>query len=307
MAGRDGMEMEITMKNEQKKLTVTRIIIFTILACSMSWGLKALYVFCVRGRAPHAAEREALLALLVSMTPAAANILTRLLTREGFGNLYLRVLGKEQQTRPDWKRRIRLCYIAAVLIPIVVGIVDVAIRFLYVHGSLRTGASVINAVSVLLFQLASQFPFFIGILGEEFGWSGYLFPKLDSVCKTVPSIMITGVIWALWHPFYLGEGLSAAEILSDFTGFLIFTITYRAFLSLLTKKTGSCYPAFLAHAARGETIMLLPAALFSVKTLTALDAVGFLAENVLFMLPWFLLAAVSLWIMRPHADDKRTQ
>lgn len=307
MAGRDGMETEIAMKNESKKLAVTRIIIFTILACSMSWGLKALYIFCIKDRAAHVAEGEALFALLVSMTPTAANILTRLLTKEGFGNLYLRVLGKEQQTQPDRKRHVRLCYIAAVLIPIAVGIVDVVIRFLYVRGSLKTGASVINAVSVLLFYLASQFPFFIGILGEEFGWSGYLFPKLDSVCKTIPSVMITGVVWALWHPFYLGEGLSAAEILSDFTGFLIFTVIYRAFLSLLTKKTGSCYPAFLAHAARGETITLLPAALFSVKTLTAVDAAGFFAQNVLFMLPWFLLAAVSLWIMRPRADDKRTQ
>ena len=35
--------------------------------------------------------------------------------------------------------------------------------------------------------------------GEEWGWRGYLVPKLTEKLSVVPTLLISGIIWGLWH------------------------------------------------------------------------------------------------------------
>ena len=35
--------------------------------------------------------------------------------------------------------------------------------------------------------------------GEEWGWRGYLMPKLATRLSIVPTMLVTGIIWGLWH------------------------------------------------------------------------------------------------------------
>ncbi len=51
--------------------------------------------------------------------------------------------------------------------------------------------------------------FFIGAIGEELGWQGYVYPALRTRWNALGAAVIVGVVWALWHviPFaQLGRG-----------------------------------------------------------------------------------------------------
>ncbi len=57
-------------------------------------------------------------------------------------------------------------------------------------------------------MLLAQLPFavFLGpalniftTFGEEWGWRGYLVPKTAARLRIVPTLLVTGVIWGLWH------------------------------------------------------------------------------------------------------------
>lgn len=53
----------------------------------------------------------------------------------------------------------------------------------------------IALVPALLFFVA----FFIGAIGEELGWQGYVYPALRKRRSALGASVIVGVIWALWH------------------------------------------------------------------------------------------------------------
>jgi membrane protease YdiL (CAAX protease family) len=41
--------------------------------------------------------------------------------------------------------------------------------------------------------------FFIGGIGEELGWQGFVFERLLGRWNALQAALILGVIWALWH------------------------------------------------------------------------------------------------------------
>lgn len=49
-------------------------------------------------------------------------------------------------------------------------------------------------------------------IGEEFGWRGFLLPRLQTRYKALVSALIVGVIWAIWHiPLFFLEGTPQFE------------------------------------------------------------------------------------------------
>ena len=52
--------------------------------------------------------------------------------------------------------------------------------------------------------------FFLGPFGEEFGWRGYLLPRLVRKISVVPAVLVVGGIWAIWHWPLLYQGFVAA-------------------------------------------------------------------------------------------------
>lgn len=63
------------------------------------------------------------------------------------------------------------------------------------------------AVGVFLQALAVGFiPMFIKNIFEEFGWRGYLAPKVSTLgLNDIVGHVAVGTIWAVWHlPYYFG-------------------------------------------------------------------------------------------------------
>ena len=61
-----------------------------------------------------------------------------------------------------------------------------------------------NAQTSILSAFLFFFAFFIGAIGEEIGWSGYIIDPLQNRYGALKASIILGFVWAIWHiiPFH---------------------------------------------------------------------------------------------------------
>ena len=95
---------------------------------------------------------------------------------------------------------------------------------------------------------------FITCFGEEWGWRGYLLPKMRKQLPMIPTLLITGVIWGLWHAplTAIGHNYGVGYPGFPFAGIAmmcLLCIVWGIFMAYVTLKTKSCIPAILAHGA----------------------------------------------------------
>jgi len=84
-------------------------------------------------------------------------------------------------------------------------------------------------------------------LGEELGWRGYLLPKLLPLGQ-IPAMLISGVIWGIWHAPAILQGHNYPENPVLGVGMMIvFTVLLGIFFSWLYLKTKSPWAPALAH------------------------------------------------------------
>lgn len=100
--------------------------------------------------------------------------------------------------------------------------------------------------NVLIGAVINTIPAF----GEELGWRGWLLPKLMPL-GIVPAILISGVIWGLWHAplILLGYNYPGAPGWLALTAMVGMTTVVGAVFSWLRIRSASVWPAALAHGA----------------------------------------------------------
>lgn len=234
------------------------VTIFVLLTFLTTWGL---VLWLMLTKTPYGSSLCVLVFSLCMLLPAICSILTRLITREGFSNLYLK-----PNFRGNWR-----WYLAGLLGPSVLITIGAALYFLLFPRQFdpeltalsqllaAQGAEDVPAGALLASQLAfgavfggiTNLPF---ALGEELGWRGYLFPRL---CKNMSSnlaIVVSGVIWGLWHApmIAMGHNYGVDYPTAPWGGILamvVFCVVVGAFLSYLTIRTHSVLPAALGHGA----------------------------------------------------------
>jgi membrane protease YdiL (CAAX protease family) len=83
-------------------------------------------------------------------------------------------------------------------------------------------------------------------LGEEYGWRGYLLPRLMKKMNVFYSSLILGLIWGVWHfPAYLiGTGV---PLHMNFLVFLMWVILGTLFISWIYFYSRSVLTSILAH------------------------------------------------------------
>lgn len=86
-------------------------------------------------------------------------------------------------------------------------------------------------------------------LGEEIGWRGFLFPSLYKLTRPFTAILISGIIWALWHyPGIVGSSYnSGGPLWVALVCFTWMVISGAAIFGWLRIKSGSVWPAAIAH------------------------------------------------------------
>ena len=273
-----------------KKLEWKRVLIFVFIAYVITWIPEIILTNTIGFEEYFLSPKYMLLTLYSMLTPAIANVLTRLITKEGWGESYLHL---------HLQKNVKY-YLFAMLFPAVSSIIGGVLISIF-FGRLDFGASFeryspvfMLGVSLTMMSLALPNAFYC--FGEEFGWRAYLYPKLEKLTGTPGAVIIGGIIWGVWHAPLTVKGHNFG---TDYWGFpwlgivimSLFCIFIGAVLMWLTKKTGSVYPAAIAHAVNNGA------------NLTPLFANGY-PENTegskLFMvifLPTFILGAVIFILM----------
>lgn len=195
--------------------------------------------------------------------PAIGVLITRLVTKEGFRNAML---------MPHFKGNIKF-YLMGYFGPAILTLIGAVVYFLIypeqfdancgylvnTYKAMNVDMSTMPMSLPQLLAIQSVQALFMGPLmnfvncfGEEWGWRGYMVPKMAEGMKTVPMLLLSGVIWGLWHAplTAAGHNYGMGYAGFPFTGIAAmcgFCIVLGIFLSFITLKTKSCIPAILAH------------------------------------------------------------
>jgi uncharacterized protein len=252
-------------KNEEKykisKIDRKRIFIFIGIAYGISIAL-ALMTYSYGGifiSYPLKMRSQAFILMAVWMfTPMVAHIATRLITREGRSNTLL---------RPNHRRSWRF-YLAALCLPALATILGATIYYLLFPSRFdvtmtysRDTLGIIPTVGITdpWTFLITQTPLTIVLsiftlplmFGEEFGWRAYLLLKLMPLGAR-KAVLLVGVIHGAWHwPFFLmgytyGFDYWGAPAVGALL-YLVIVCFLSVFLAWVTLRSGSVWPAALAH------------------------------------------------------------
>lgn len=208
-------------------------------------------------RSGHQVEDPAVLPFMIALmwVPALASFITRAVRREGFADVSFRIGGGSGMRAIGAALVLpaavgAVAYGAAWIIGLAQFVIPAGGWFLGVEpGILRFALSVATATVV------GGSIGMITAAGEEFGWRGYLLPRLVQAGVPWP-LVVSGVIWGLWHvPAILTGQYGAGDhpILAAAL-FMVFAIGMSAFWGTLRMRTGSVWSAAIGHGAWNAVI-----------------------------------------------------
>ena len=241
--------------------------------------------------------------------PAICAVIARLLNKEGFKNTFLSFNLKEGRYK---------YYLLTWFAPSLLTIAGVVIYFLCFRSdyspemeyiiatyekqgvkvltpaAMRTAAISQGITAILIGPVINCLTCF----GEEWGWRGYLLPKLSGKLKKLPLMLVMGCIWGLWHLPLIVAGHNYGR---EYPGYpvmgilamILFCFSAGTLLSYATLKTGSCVPAIIGHGAiNGFSSIGIFFTKDGGKMLFGPSPAGMVAG-----IPLFIFAIILIWLM----------
>lgn len=177
--------------------------------------------------------------LLWILLPVAAAMVLRWKGGDGFGDAGLRLRGRQSRS---WY------LLSGSFYPIVM-VTAATGGLLAGHWDLHDDWAPLRFAAIAGVALV---PFTLTAIAEEFGWRGYLTPRLDAAgVGRLTNHLIVGVIWGLWHLPYM-------TVAWDFTSESRWTLALRVIggttvaaviYGEIRLRTGTVWPAVTMHAA----------------------------------------------------------
>lgn len=251
---------------ENQTITTKRILIFIGITFLITYGLEFGIIYPLSNQA--GTDISGVPPILLQLTvgsmmflPSIGVLLTRLITKEGFSDCWI---------RPRFRGHFRY-YVMAWFLPSLCTAFGAVLYFgifqkdfdgnlgyvisLYQAQGVtidRSQAMVIAISQIITGVFLSPILNILTCFGEEWGWRGYLLPKMKEKLPMLPMLLVNGIIWGLWHAplTMLGHNYGLGYKGYPFTGILamcLFCIVIGIFLTYVTLRTGSCLPAAIAH------------------------------------------------------------
>lgn len=305
------------MKENNQKLEARRILIYIGVTFVLTWMYCLAVIYpMMNGETLNGVPAIATQFLVAAAMffPAIGVLITRLVTKEGFQNAWI---------RPNVKGNVKY-YLLAYFGPIVLTILGTILYFVIFRGTfdldcgymkltLEAAGTPAEAIpmplSTLMLIQAVQAIFlapvlnFVTCFGEEWGWRGYLLPKMKEKFSTIPTLLITGVIWGLWHAplTIVGHNYGVGYAGFPFTGILamcLFCTVMGVFLSYVSLKTKSCIPAVLGHGAINGFAAI---GMYFTKD-GGNPFVGPAPTGVIGMIPFIIAAVIMVWDLKKDKE-----
>ena len=292
-----------------KKEIIKRLVIFCIIsfvpliiAVSVLNGIYGEKIFA----SENAAAAVYCLGVFGMFAPTVGNILTRLITKEGFKDTYLGLNFKGNGKY----------YAASVLVKLAEifgGMIIIYFVFLnsMSFGEVFPSDGAYTKFSLLLIQVAASIIVFFPAFGEEWGWRGYMMPKLIQLIGKPAAVIVGGIIWGLWHAPLTVSGHNFGI---DYPGFpwlgialmCVFCIAMNAFLTLLTERTKSIYPAAFCHMVNNNCGTLIMFSVFGSEA--AVKKLSEVSQIKLFpaVMPLMLVTGIVSFILLIKKDCNLT-
>ena len=242
-----------------------RLIIYLVLVFAITWALEFFVVYPITEKYGYGKNILAQGVVAAMMfVPALCVLLTRLFTKEGFKNSQLTLNLGKGCTR---------YYLIAWFLPSILCALGAVVYFLVLPGEFDTGHSYLiqqNAemgvtmtpeevdskvvMGIVVALLLSPLLNVVTCFGEEWGWRGYMMPKLLGKLKFLPAVLIGGFIWGLWHApiIALGHNYGTEYACAPWAGIAmmcLFCITLGTLFTWWSMKAGNCWPAVIGHGA----------------------------------------------------------
>ena len=308
------------MKEQDKKLETKRILVFIGSTFALTWIYCLAVIYPMMNGETLSGVPAIATQFLVAAAmffPAIGVLITRLVTKEGFKNAWI---------RPNLKGNIKT-YLLAYFGPGALTILGAVLYFVIFQGTFDTNLGYMKftleaagtpvetlpmPLSTLMIIQVMQGLFlgpimnFVTCFGEEWGWRGYLLPKMNEKFSTISMLLITGVIWGLWHAplTIVGHNYGVGYLGFPFTGILamcLFCTVLGIFLSYISLKTKSCIPAVLAHGAINGFAAI---GIYFTKD-GGNPFVGPAPTGVIGMIPFMVVAAVMVLDLKKGKGNER--
>lgn len=234
------------------------------------------------------------------------------------GTIAIHKLKKEH-----WKLKLKAKWkqiLLAMFMPAVFTLLGGALYFLIFPGSFDSGmgalkqvlgssADTTNLTDLMISEVilaVTLAPFFNAVfaIGEETGWRGYLTPELSRRFGYRNGIIISGIIWGVWHaPLIIlgGYNYGIGYWGSPWTGVLamcVFTTAAGICLSWLYEKSNSIIVPAIAHGAL-NAVAALP--IYFMKSYPTHYILGPMLPGLISVIP---MALAAVLLLRRHKQGE---
>ncbi len=292
-----------------KKLTILRLVIFYTLAILPLAIFTPIFSNLLgepmfTGDAA-ASQLTTTWGMIGMCAPALANVLTRLITREGLKDSYLKL----EMKNGKWKY-----YLLAFGIPLLYMIITVfMVLLVYCRDAEHWFATdeIPARFWTYFSQLGTTLLLILPFFGEEFGWRAYMTPKLEQIMPMPAALVVGGILWGVWHAPLTVQGHNFGL---DYPGFpflgifmmCVMCTAMGAILTLLTKRAQSVFPAAIMHGINNQMSFGVFLMLFGAEELNEYaDKMNTPGSMALLLIPQVIIGAVCFVILCRDAKKEK--
>lgn len=306
---------------DNPKIETKRILIFLAVTFLISWVTEIFVIVPMRqsGDSTVMSQASSMLSSIM-FAPAFGALVARVVTKEGLGHSGLQFNFAQH----------KFCFLFGWFGPSVLTFLGVLLYFAiypdnydgamsnlvnaYHQAGMDTDAVEIMAnykTQILMNVFTAPLTNIIVCFGEEWGWRGYLLPKMNRKLGTLPMLLVNGVIWGIWYApltILLGQYYGKEYAGYPVTGVLatcVFCTVMGIIFSYITMKSGSIFPAIFAHGALNSMV--------SMGVHFTKDGgnpfIGPAATGIIGGLPFVITAVILMVIMikHPFVKEKKEQ
>lgn len=243
------------MKNNRKSIAIYLAVVFVL--------SYAVEIFLVAPRLKAVSSGEVTDAMAIGLTqammamcmffPALSVLITRAVTND-WDKCYL---------RPNLKGN-AVPYLIGWFGPLVLVCVGAGVWFLLHPESLTPfsnpyAAAVPGAGGVVLFVLLLILAPLLNVVtcfGEEWGWRGFLMPRLHEGRSFLKASVLTGIFWGLWHAPLIAAGHNYNQVVGVSSAWMVaaavlamcvLCVVVSVLFGYIAERARSVWPAVFAH------------------------------------------------------------